>query len=329
MSEVVFEDKPKKTKAPKGSFGKIAFIIFLAVAAFVALNSIYFVHEGEYAIIKRFDKVVNVPAEAGLNFKIPFLDSKSSLTKKLEFYDVSPSDVITKDKKSMIVDTYAVWRISDPYTFLRQAGNVYEIERRLEASIYGSLKTTIGSLDQMDIIASRTNNSINEAILLNSVISMRAYGVELVDVQIKKFDLPESNKNSVFDRMISERNQIVATYHAEGEEEANKIRYTADKEKEIIVSKAQAEAAQIAAEGEREYMRILASAYSTKDRADFYEFLRGLDAVKLSLQGDKTIIMNNNARLAEIINGSDLEKKAAPISVWPPAGEQSSPVIVD
>ena len=317
MSEIVFEDKPKNTKGPKLAFRKIALLIIFAAAVVVALNSIYFVQEGEYAIIKRFDKVVNIPMEAGLNFKVPFLDNKSSLTKKLEFYDVSPSDVITKDKKSMIVDTYAVWRISDPYTFLRQAGNVYEIERRLEASIYGSLKTTIGSLDQMDIIASRTNNSINEAILLNSVNSMSAYGVELVDVQIKKFDLPESNKDSVFDRMISERNQIVATYHAEGEEEANKIRYTADKEKEIIVSKAQAEAAQIEAEGEREYMRILASAYSTKDRADFYEFLRGLDAVKISLQGDKTIILNNNARLAEIINGADLDKTTSPASAAP------------
>ena len=236
MSEVVFEGKRKK---PNNSFGKFVFIVVLAAAALiVALNSIYFVHEGEYAIIKQFDKVISVSEDAGLKFKIPFIDSKSSLTKKLEFYDVSPSEVLTRDKKSTIVDTYAVWRISDPYTFLRQAGSIYEIERRLEASVYGSLKTTIGSIDQMDIIASRANNSINEAILLNSVASMEAYGVELVDVQIKKFDLPESNKNSVFARMISERNQIVATYHAEGEEEANKIRYTADKEKEIIVSKA-------------------------------------------------------------------------------------------
>ena len=315
MSEIVFDDKAKKSKGP---LGKIAFIVFLAALAVVALNSIYFVNEGEYAIIKRFDKVVSVPTEPGLKFKVPFLDSKSSLTKRLEFYDVSPSEVITRDKKSMIVDTYAVWRISDPYTFLRQAGNIYEIERRLEASVYGSLKTTIGSLDQMDIIASRTNNSINEAILLNSVNSMSAYGVELVDVQIKKFDLPESNKNSVFDRMISERNQIVATYLAEGEEEANKIRYTADKEKEIIVSRAQAEAAQIGAEGEREYMRILASAYNTKERADFYEFLRGLDAAKISLQGEKTIIMNNNARLAAIINGNDLDKVTPAPANFPP-----------
>ncbi|MDL2248782.1 protease modulator HflC [Tyzzerella sp. OttesenSCG-928-J15] len=302
MSEVVFDDMPK---AKKPSFKKGLIIFLLAIVAIGLLNSFYFVNEGEYAIIKRFDKVVDIVEEPGLNFKAPFIDTKSSLTKRLEFYDVSPSDVITKDKKSMIVDTYSVWRIKDPLTFLQKAGSVSEIERRLEASIYGSLKTTIGELNQMDIIASRTNNSINEAILMNSKDSIESYGVELVDVQIKKFDLPASNKNAVFDRMISERNQIVATYLAEGEEEANKIRYTADKEKEIIVSKAQAEAAQLEAEGEREYMKILSSAYNTRDRAEFYEFIRGLDAVKTSLKGDKTVIMSDESTLSDILNGSN------------------------
>lgn len=283
----------------KKSIGLTIKIIVGIIVLLALLNSVYFVQEGEYAIIKRFDKVVEVRVNPGLGLKIPFLDNKSNLTKKLSFYDVSPSEVITKDKKSMIVDTYTVWKIVEPLKFLQTAGNVNEVERRLEATIYGSLKTTIGELNQIDIIESRTNNGINEAILNNSINSLGNYGIELVDVQIKKFDLPTSNKSAVFDRMISERNQIVATYLAEGEEEANKIRNTADKEKEIIVSKAQADSAQIIGEGEKEYMKILATAYNSVERADFYEFIRGLDALKVTMKGDKTVILSQDSKLVE------------------------------
>ncbi len=285
-----------ETKKVRGLIIKIVLAIIVIIGIF---NSVYFVNEGEFAIIKRFDKVVDYRDTSGLGIKIPFIDSKSSLTKKLAFYDVSPSDVLTKDKKSMIVDTYAVWRITEPLKFLQTAGNISEIERRLEATIYGSLKTTIGALNQIDIIESRTNNSINVAILDNSKVSLTDYGIQLVDVQIKKFDLPSSNKSAVYDRMISERNQIVATYMAEGQEEANKIRNTADKEKEIIVSKAKADSEQLKAEGEREYMKILSTAYNSVERADFYEFIRGLDALKKTMKGDKTIILSEDSKLAQ------------------------------
>ena len=280
---------------------KILLGVFIFIVLLVTPNTLYFVHEGEFAVIKRFEEIVDVRYSAGLGIKIPFLDTKMSLTKKFVMYDLEPSEVLTKDKKSMIADTYAVWQIVEPRRFLQTAGNIPEMERRLDATVYGGLKTTIGSIDQVDIIESRTNNSLNAMILNNAKASLDNYGINLIDVQIKKFDLPSSNKNAVYERMISERNQIAATFTAEGDEEANKIRYTADKEKEIIISQAKARSAQLEAEGESEYMKILANAYNSDERADFYEYIRTLDTLKITMKGDKTLIMSSDSILVRTL----------------------------
>ncbi|MDR1689614.1 MAG: protease modulator HflC [Clostridiales bacterium] len=277
--------------------------VLAVLVLIIGINSTYFVYEDEYAVIKRFDKVISTKAEAGLGFKAPFLDSKSSLPKKYIMYDLNPSEVLTLDKKSMIADTYAVWKISEPLKFIQNAGNINELESRLDAAIYGSLKTIIGSINQVDIIESRTDNSLNAMILENAKASIANYGATLLDVQIKRFDLPESNKMSVYERMISERNQIAATYTAEGEEEANMIRNTADKEKEIIISKAEATSAELVADGESEYMRILANAYNSPERADFYKFLRTLDTLKVSMSGDKTLLLPSDSILTQTLVG--------------------------
>lgn len=278
-------------------------VVAAALLAFVLLTSVYFVREGEYAIIKQFGKVTTISDTPGIGFKMPFINSKESLTKRIEFYDVQPSDVITRDKKSMIVDTYAVWRITEPLKFLQTAGSIGELERRIEATVYGSLKTTIGSLNQADIIESRQNNSINVTILKNSSGSLEKYGVELIDVQIKRFDLLPSNKEAVFTRMISERNNIRASLVAEGEEEANKIKNTADSQEKVIISQAEAQAEETIAEGEREYMKVLSAAYATPERAEFYKFIRELDALKVTMKGDKTIILDKDSPLVRILNG--------------------------
>lgn len=294
---------------------KVLIGILVVFALVVGVNSLYFVREDEYAVIKRFEEVVDIRSNSGIGFKAPFLDSKSSLTKKYVMYDLEPSEVLTKDKKSMIADTYAVWHIVDPLKFLKTVGNVRELERRLDATVYGSLKTAIGSIDQVDIIESRTNNSMNNMILSNAKSSLDNYGIMLLDVQIKRFDLPSSNKNAVYERMISERNQIAATYTAEGEEEANMIRYTADKEKEIIVSKAKAGSAEIEAEGESEYMRILANAYNSPERAQFYEFIRTLDSLKITMKGEKTLILSNDSNLVQTLIGNGSNTASAGESV--------------
>jgi membrane protease subunit HflC len=274
----------------------------VSVLVLIALfNAIYFVYEDEFAVITRFDRVVHVEPNPGIGFKIPFVDNKISLTKRLTTYDLFPSEVITRDKKNMIVDTYAVWRIDQPLRFLQTVpgGSIRELERLIEATIYGDLKTTIAEIDQIDIIEGRTDNKINQIVLGISANSLRTFGIELVDVNIKKFDLPDSNRIAVFDRMISERNRIVATYLAEGEEAANMIRNEAEREKAVIIARARANAEQLKAEGESEYMRIIASAFDTPERADFYEFMRGLDALRITMQGNTTVIMPRDTVLAD------------------------------
>jgi len=282
-----------------------AILPVIFIAALVVLNSIYFVYEGEYGIIKRFDEVVAVKHQAGLGIKIPFIENKTSLTKKYVMHDIQQTDVLTLDKRSMIVDTYAVWHIVDPLRFLQTAATIREGERRIENTVYGTLKTTISEINQAEIIESRTGeyNVLNQRILDNARESLGDFGVNLVDVQIKKFDLPESNKNAVFERMISERNQIAARFLAEGEEEAGMIRYAANKEQEIIISQSRAQAARLEGEGESEFMRILAAAYNTTDRAAFYEFLRTLDALRITMRGDTTIVMPGDSALPRTIIG--------------------------
>lgn len=278
-------------------------VTIILVGILVSLNSLYYVYEGEYGIIKRFDQVVDVKNldgyGAGLYVKIPFIESKSSLTRKYVMHEIQQTDVLTLDKRSMIVDTYAVWHIYNPEQFLRSAHTIIGGAQRIENTVYGTLKTTISEINQDVIIESRTEeyNSLNEIILTNARSSLGTFGIQLIDVQIKKFDLPESNKNAVFERMISERNQIAARFLAEGEEEANMIRYSVDREKEIIVSRARAQAARLEGEGESEFMRILSAAYNNPERAEFYEFLRTLDALKLTMRGDKTVIMPGDSAL--------------------------------
>ena len=290
----------------------IAFILFVLL-----LNSIYFVREDEYAIIKRFDRIVDIKEEAGLGVKIPFVDNRSSLTKKYIMYDLAPTDVLTKDKKSMEADTYTLCRIVDPRVFLQTTATLGELQLRVESTVYGVLKTTISELDQDDIIKSRTDtdNSINNTILRNATTSLSEFGVLLVDVQIKRFDLPDANKNAVYERMISERNQMAATYTADGEKNATLIRNNTNKEKEILLSEARAEAAALEAEGESEYMKILSDAYYSPERAEFYEFIRTLDALKIAMQGDKTLILPRDAVLADGLIGRGEAEKSSPIVV--------------
>ena len=281
------------------------FLTVLLVGLLVGLNSIYFVYEGEYGIIKRFDEVVDIKYEAGLGVKIPFIESKSSLTKKYVMLDIQQTDVLTLDMRSMTVDTYAVWHIVNPRLFLQTAATVPEGERRIENTVYGTLRTTISKKNQNEIIEARAGEyaNLNEEVLDSARDALGNFGIELVDVQIKKFDLPESNRIAVFERMISERNRIAARFLAEGEEEANMIRYNVDREREIIISQARAQAARLRGEGESEFMRVLAAAYNSPERAEFYEFLRTLDALKLTMRGDKTVIMPGDSALTRTMIG--------------------------
>ncbi len=283
----------------------IAVIVLLLVI--VAANSFYTVQENQYACVFRFSEIVDTQSNAGLHFKIPFVDEVKYFSKASMLYDIPPSEVLTSDKQNMTVDCYILWSISDPQLFYRGVGTTAEAESRLNAITYTAMKNAMGTLAQADIINMNDGaerNEIYEGIAVTVDEKAKEYGIHVEDVKIKQFDLPDSNLNAVYARMISERNQMAEKYTADGNYEASVIRNSVDKQVNITISNAQAEAAQLEAMGEAEYMRLLAEAYDTADKKEFYEFTLALDALKQSLTGDsKTVILDRDSELAKILMG--------------------------
>ena len=287
---------------------KTIVICVIAVLLIILLSGAFFtVAEDQYACVFRFSEIVDTSNTAGLHFKVPFLDSVKYFPKATQFYDIPPSEVLTSDKQNMTVDCYILWNISDPQQFYRALGTTGKAEERLDAITYNALKNAMGTLAQADIINMNDGaerNDIYEGITTTVDNQARTYGIHVEDVKIKQFDLPASNLNAVYSRMISERNQMAEKYTADGNYDASIIRNEVDKQVNIIVSNAEAQAAQLVAEGEAEYMRMLAEAYDTDDKKDFYEFTLALDALKQSLTGSqKTIILDADSDLAKILMG--------------------------
>jgi len=283
--------------------GVIALLLVILVS-----GSLYTVQENQYACVFRFSEIVETQDQPGLHFKVPFVDTVEYFTKATQFYDIPPSEVLTSDKQNMTVDCYILWNISDPQQFYRALGTKGKAEERINAITYTALKNTMGKLAQADIINMNDGAERNEiydgiAAIVNE--SADQYGIHVEDVKIKQFDLPDSNLNAVYTRMISERNQMAEKYTAEGNKEATLIRNEVDKTVNILVSDAKADAAKLEAEGEAEYMRRLAAAYNSEDKKDFYEFIMALDALKASLSGSqKTVILDADSDLAQILMGA-------------------------
>ena len=280
----------------------VALLLILGIS-----NSMYTVRENEYACTVRFSQIIDTVDDAGLHFKVPFLDHIRYYAKATQLYDIPPSEVLTSDKQNMTVDCYILWSISDPQQFYRALGTTGKAEERLDAITYTALKNTMSTLAQADIINMNDGaerNDIYDSIAAKVDAQAAIYGIHVEDVKIKQFDLPDSNLNAVYTRMISERNQMAEKYTAEGNLEASVIRNDVDKQVNILVSNAKAEAAKLEAEGEAEYMRLLAAAYDTDDKKDFYEFTLALDALQKSLTGgEKTIILDADSELAKILTG--------------------------
>ena len=287
--------------------------IILAVVALailiLAFSTMFTVKENEYACTVRFSKIIDTTDSSGLHFKIPFVDSVKYFPKATQFYDIPPSEVLTSDKQNMTVDCYVLWSISDPKLFYQTLGSIPVAEQRLDALTYNELKTVMGTLAQADIINMEDGSKRNEIYdsIATDVDALAAtYGIHVEDVKIKQFDLPDSNLNAVYSRMISERNQIAEKHTANGNHDASVIRNDVDKQVNILVSNAEAEAAKLVAEGEAEYMRLLAEAYNSADKKEFYEFILALDALKTSLTGEeKTIILDADSALAKILMGAN------------------------
>lgn len=283
----------------------VGFIAAIVVIAVVLIGSATFVvHQNEYVTVRRFGKIVSIVSDPGLHFKTPFIEDTQSISGKVIIYDIPASDVITKDKKSMITDTYVLWRVTDPLKYVQTLNALSNrAEERIEASVYNATKNAISSMSQDEVIEAR-GETLTGIITTEANSDMEGYGISIIQAQIKALDLPDDNKNAVYERMISERNNIAASYTAQGEAEAQKIHNETDKQVAIVKAKAQKDAAVLEAEGEAEYMKTLSEAYSTEEKAEFYNYMRGLDALKASLSGDKTIILDKNSELAKILYGN-------------------------
>lgn len=286
--------------------GRNVILILVLIFALVTLgSSMVSTYTDEYKLVLQFGKVVRVIDTPGLSFKIPFIQTTQSIPNYEMIYDLVPSEVNTRDKKVMVTDSFALWSVTDPLKYLSRLGaNKANAESRISVVVYNAVKNVISSTDQADVISGR-DGKLAEMITEKIGTSLESYGITVKKVETKMLDLPDSNKEAVYQRMISERQNIAAGYIADGQYESNVIKNSTDREVSIMISEAKAQAEKIRAEGEAEYMRILSEAYNDESKADYYNYIRSLDALKASLKGaNKTIILNENSELARILQGN-------------------------
>lgn len=278
--------------------------IAAAAVLIIGGSSIIVTQQNEYKLVRQFGKVNRIIDTPGISFKIPFIQSADTLPKETLLYDMVPSDVITRDKKTMISDSYVLWKIEEPLKFAQTLNfSLANAESRINTVVYNATKNVISSMNQDDVISGRSG-ALAEAVMKEVGNNMEQYGIKVLSYETKQLDLPDDNKEAVYERMISERNNIAATYTAQGEAEAKVIRNSTDKEIAIKLSEAEKQSEILEAEGEAEYMKILADAYSDENKQDFYSFVRSLDALKASMTGEnKTVILSEDSPIAQIFEG--------------------------
>ena len=265
-------------------------LIVLGLIVIVGLSSVYIVDEKEQAVVLQFGNPVAAVRDAGLNYKLPWpIQNVVKYEKRLLEYDSNPTDVITKDKKTLIADNYARWRISDPILFLQTLVNENNAYSRLDDIIYSELRVELGKHEFTEII-STNREKIMKIVADRSNEKLSTYGIEVIDVRIKRVDLPQENEKAVFGRMQAERKRQANKYRSEGEEEATKIRATTDKEKKIILAEAYQTSQEIRGKGDAKAITIFANAYNRDP--DFYNFMRKLDAYKVTLKNKTTIVLS-------------------------------------
>ena len=284
---------------------KVIMIPILIVAFAVLMSSFVVTKPGEYRVIKQFGRIVNVyendGSSYGVNFKIPFIQSETVISSKMRLSDLPVSDVMTSDKKSMIADCFVMWKIEDPVKFIQKlSGSVQNAESRISSNVYNALKNVISSLSQEEVISGR-DGELAQILTERLGTNLEAYGIKVAKIETKMLDLPDENKDAVYNRMISERNNIAASYTAQGEQQAQEIKNDTNEKVTILLAQAEKQAATLVAEGEAEYMKILSEAYNDESKADFYGFVRQLDAVKATLKkGDNTIVLDKDSPIAEL-----------------------------
>ncbi len=306
MSENVvdFNEQRGNSKFSKYTKGGIAILIVLILIGIILVN-IFIVREGEYKVVRQFGEVVRIVEEPGLSYKIPFIQSVETLPKYQMIYDVQEAEINTKDKKRMMIDNYAIWRIENPKQMISTTRNVINAEAKLDEFVYSAIRTELGQLNYDEIINDEKSErgSLNDRIteIVNKNLEEDKYGIVVTDIRMKRTDLPSENEQSVYTRMISERESTAQNYLSEGDAEKNKIEAETDREVKEIIAKAQADAEVIRSEGEGEAARIYNEAFS-KD-PEFYNLFRTLESYKTTIDGETVIILPADSPYARLLMG--------------------------
>ena len=275
-------------------FSVIAILVIFIGTSFFGYNT-----KNNNVLIVQLGEVVDTKTEPGIYFKIPIIQSTKNIYVGERLYDIPSSEVITSDKKSMIANCYVTWKITDPKKYYQTLSSEAVAQGRIDVVVYNAMKNVISSTSQ-DYVIGGKDGSLGETIMKK--ISMEQYGITITANEIKVLDLPDVNKEAVYNRMISERNAIAAEYKANGERDAKNIRSVADAKARTLISDAQVIAATTKAEGESEYFKTLADAYgASPERQEFYNFIIGLDAMKESLTNGGTIAIDKDSPLYNIL----------------------------
>jgi len=266
-------------------------LIAIVVLLFVLGASPFFVVDiTQTAIVVQLGKPVRNITEPGLKFKMPFIQEVTYFDKRLLDYDSSAQDVITQDKKTILIDNFAKWRITDPLKVYQAFQTQRGALRRLDDIIYSELRVELGRHDLSEIV-SKTRSAIMAIVTQRANEKAKAYGIEVQDVRIKRADLPEQNEKAVFARMQAERERQAKQYRAEGAEEAQKIRSEAEKDREIILAEAYKTSEELRGEGDAKAFKIYATAYRQDPK--FFEFTRSMEAYKKTFSGNNsTVVMS-------------------------------------
>jgi len=275
-------------------------MVFFILIAILVLSTVFTIDETRQVVILQFGEPVRIIKTPGLHFKLPApIQVAQSFDDRLLEYDVSPEEVLSKDKKSLIVDNYVRWRIIDPLLFLQTVQTEPIAKTRIDDIVYSELRRELGTHNMSEIIT-ENRELIMETVTKQSAAATKPYGIEVVDVRLKRVDLPQNNEQSIYRRMQAERIRQANKFRSEGEEESQKIKALTDKDKTIILANAYKEAEEVKGEGEAKAVDIYARAFS-KD-PDFYEFYRTLETYKIILDKKTTLVLPTNSKLFDILN---------------------------
>ncbi|MFO7319945.1 MAG: protease modulator HflC [Clostridia bacterium] len=268
--------------------------LIVVIAAALLLQSVFVVQEGQQAIVLQFGEHIRTIKEPGLHFRLPFLQTVHYFESRVLMADGRADEYLTLDKKRLVVDHIARWRIVDPLTFYQTVRTEAGALARLDQIIGSRLREEIARHEFIQVIREQ-REQIMRAVTDETEVLARQFGIEVLDVRIKRLDLPAEVQESVFARMEAERHRIALRYRAEGEEAAREIRASADKEREIILAAAYEQAERIRGEGDARATRIYAEAYSRDP--DFYAFLRRMEAYQDIIPSKTTLVLGSDSAL--------------------------------